>query len=293
MSRRFFTFVLLAGFTLCLGLPVSAGSTAVTLETRPSTHNQNSVDSYPVKTIPEQEWRRLAVSRGDSGLELPVRPEGAARITMSRKNSESGTAVQLRLRSQPSEARVRLNGQDRGRTPWMGRVRTDTQVVQLKKDGYQSWQMELVPTGDLSLVGILEPETDAETRVIQSSTDGVRTVTDRSASDRPEVFRRVIPPPEGPSKPVQSAVETKEPDTSAKEPQEELLEGSIPLEIESSPPGALVAVDGRELGRTPLLREKFREGTVTVTLKKSGYQVWEERIDLSQPTRLKIKLRKK
>lgn len=280
LSRRIFQVIILAGFFLSLGSSVAAETAALTVETQPPVQpvyrNQSFVDSSPVHIPLKEDWQRLAVNRvGDRGV-IPVLAEDPARITMSMEENASGTTVKIRVKSRPNGARLQLNGEDRGRTPWSGQVQTDTQVLQLKKEGFQSWQMELVPTRNLSLVGILER--GADTRVIQSSSRGTR----RGASDKSDVLRRVIPPPEVPV----------EPDTPVKESLGDQPEGSIPLEIESSPPGARIKLNGRTRGRTPLLGQKFKEGTVTITLEKPGYKVWTERIELNQPTRLKVKLRR-
>jgi hypothetical protein len=121
-------------------------------------------------------------------------------------------------------------------------------------------------------VGLLAEEASVDTRVIEK----VQAENSRGSLRDGGVFRRVIPPPEKSSGPVET-----------------VSRGTIPLKIESSPSGALVEVDGRELGRTPLLREKFRKGNLTVRLKRSGYRTWKDSIKLTQPTRVKIKLREK
>jgi len=52
------------------------------------------------------------------------------------------------------------------------------------------------------------------------------------------------------------------------------------LEVESSPPGALVYLNGEETGRTPMRKNFLWYGTYDVELRKEGYQT------LAQPTKV-------
>jgi hypothetical protein len=55
------------------------------------------------------------------------------------------------------------------------------------------------------------------------------------------------------------------------------------LSIESDPPGALVQLDGRQIGRTPLMVQFHHHGDRRVTLTRPGFQVWSERISVHPP----------
>ena len=52
------------------------------------------------------------------------------------------------------------------------------------------------------------------------------------------------------------------------------------LQIDSSPPGALVYLNGEEVGRTPMRKEFLWYGTYDVELRKEGYQT------LKRPTQV-------
>src|SRR5688572_11911604 len=49
------------------------------------------------------------------------------------------------------------------------------------------------------------------------------------------------------------------------------------LTVESEPAGALVYLNGDEVGRTPLTREFVYYGTVDLKLRKDGYELLEDR----------------
>ena len=49
------------------------------------------------------------------------------------------------------------------------------------------------------------------------------------------------------------------------------------LTVESEPPGALVYLNGDEIGRTPVTKEFLYYGTMDVQLRKDGYELLEDR----------------
>src|SRR5687768_9820611 len=55
------------------------------------------------------------------------------------------------------------------------------------------------------------------------------------------------------------------------------------LTVESDPPGALVYLNGEEVGRTPLTKEFVYYGTVDLQLRKDGYDLLEDRPNVWAP----------
>jgi hypothetical protein len=51
--------------------------------------------------------------------------------------------------------------------------------------------------------------------------------------------------------------------------------------IESTPPGALIRIDGRNLGPTPLTVRQMRPGTHTLELRMPGYKPWSQRLTVA------------
>ncbi|WP_239013911.1 protein kinase domain-containing protein [Archangium violaceum] len=65
------------------------------------------------------------------------------------------------------------------------------------------------------------------------------------------------------------------------------------LSIQSEPSGALVIVDGVELGTTPLVIDNtYPEGEISVKLTLKGYKPWKSRFTGGQPVSLEAKLRR-
>ena len=55
------------------------------------------------------------------------------------------------------------------------------------------------------------------------------------------------------------------------------------MTVESSPPGALVYLNGQEVGRTPLTRDFLWYGTYDVALRKEGYETRKARTRVIAP----------
>jgi hypothetical protein len=58
--------------------------------------------------------------------------------------------------------------------------------------------------------------------------------------------------------------------------------------IESTPPGARIRIDGRDLGPTPLMVRQLRPGTHTLELRLPGYRLWSQRITVAAGDRRQI-----
>jgi hypothetical protein len=51
--------------------------------------------------------------------------------------------------------------------------------------------------------------------------------------------------------------------------------------IESTPPGARIRIDGRDLAPTPLMVRQMRPGTHTIELRLPGHKVWSQRLTVA------------
>jgi hypothetical protein len=67
---------------------------------------------------------------------------------------------------------------------------------------------------------------------------------------------------------------------------DELLVGS--LRVESEPSGAKLLVDGKELGLTPLMADKLKDGQHKLRLESEGYDPWEVPFDIDTGRETKI-----
>ena len=51
--------------------------------------------------------------------------------------------------------------------------------------------------------------------------------------------------------------------------------------IESTPPGARIRIDGRDLGPTPLTVRQLRPGAHALELRMPGYRLWSQRLTVA------------
>ena len=51
--------------------------------------------------------------------------------------------------------------------------------------------------------------------------------------------------------------------------------------VESTPPGAIIRIDGRNLGPAPLTVRQLRPGTHTLELRMPGYKPWSQRLTVA------------
>jgi hypothetical protein len=58
--------------------------------------------------------------------------------------------------------------------------------------------------------------------------------------------------------------------------------------IESTPPGARIRIDGRDLGPTPLMVRQLRPGTHTLELRMPGYKPWSSRLTVAAGDRRQV-----
>jgi len=58
--------------------------------------------------------------------------------------------------------------------------------------------------------------------------------------------------------------------------------------IESTPAGARISIDGRDLGPTPLMVRQLRPGTHTLELRLPGYRLWSQRLTVAAGDSRKI-----
>ena len=57
--------------------------------------------------------------------------------------------------------------------------------------------------------------------------------------------------------------------------------GADRVSSNSTPPGALIRIDGRDLGPTPLTVRQLRPGTHTLELRMPGYKPWSQRLTVA------------
>jgi hypothetical protein len=85
----------------------------------------------------------------------------------------------------------------------------------------------------------------------------------------------------------QPAAPAPQQDLSASSHDQNVSPASAKLQIESSPPGVDIEVDGSFVGSTPS-DVQVAEGDHTVVVKKSGFKTWERKLKASAGSRVHI-----
>jgi hypothetical protein len=150
----------------------------------------------------------------------------------------------LQVRSTPSGARVTVNGRARGSTPLV-----------LKDLPYGNYTVRIVQRGYDPL----------EARVAVSA--------DRPSANMEVALTR--PAPKAAPKPAAKSVATAPAKTAGAATRFGMLA------IDSLPRGARVFVDGRQLGKTPMVARQVLPGSHEVRLELPGYLPWSSRVDVS------------
>lgn len=69
--------------------------------------------------------------------------------------------------------------------------------------------------------------------------------------------------------------------------------GTPILQVQSTPEGATVKIDGRTIGETPLFLENLYGGEVSITLTRRGYEPWTGTFEGGEARQLEVELKKK
>jgi hypothetical protein len=147
------------------------------------------------------------------------------------------------VQSTPAGARVLVDGKDRGQTPAIVReLGRGEHRIRIVRDGY----------------------TAAERRVVLSESRPSQLLSVPLARD-PRTNKSPVPPKPN-AKPAEADVAPKPVASTSGQP------GT--LVVESRPEGAVVLVDGRVAGRTPLNIGDVRAGNHTIRIEREGYSAW-------------------
>ena len=174
----------------------------------------------------------------------------------------------LTVRSTPSGAVVRMNGDSLGLTPLAGRALTaNAYLLSLRLEGYfrSDTVVVLNDLGPARVDLTLRPRPgfDAGPVEVQPPTDA-QTSAPQRAVPRTAVRAESVPP----------------------EPPEATPVGGI--YVTSVPGGARLTVDGAERGRTPLSLANLPLGTSRIALTLSGYKQWAKQVDIRMGTTRRV-----
>jgi hypothetical protein len=186
--------------------------------------------------------------------------------------AEQGPPAQLpvTIRSTPTGATVRLNGDSVGTTPLTDRILTEgVYMLSVQAPGHFRADTVVVLRDDppRPLRFALRPRPGAD--------------AGPTAAARPEPA-----PPEPAPTAERPLPVTSVPSPERTPPPETPALGA--LYVTSAPPGAVVTVAGAERGRTPLSISRLPPGTTPVALRLDGYEAWRTRVDVEADTTRRV-----
>jgi hypothetical protein len=179
--------------------------------------------------------------------------------------SGSAGPAPLRVRSTPTGATVRVNGDSVGVTPFTDSTRrAGVYMLSAQREGFfRADTVVVLEEGPVTTVRLsLRQRPDYTGPVEEASPDRTEAParTERSPANRPTPVTSVPAP--------------------ATEPPAEPDPVFGALYVTSAPPGAAVAVNGSERGRTPLPVSQLPPGPQQVSVRLDGYEAWTARVEV-------------
>jgi hypothetical protein len=202
-----------------------------------------------------------------------VMPSGIGMGEGAERAAATGTA-HLRVRSSPSGATVRVNGDSVGVTPFTDSARTAGVFLLSvqRKDHFRADSVVVLEDGSTASVRFsLRPRPG----VTRPATAEAPSRSERPSA-APEERQQRRPPPV-----------TSVPSTAADTPPEPTpVYGA--LYVTSVPSGAVVTVNGTERGRTPLPLNRISPGSQRLAVSLDGYQPWTTQVDVTADTLARV-----
>ncbi|GAX59732.1 hypothetical protein SCALIN_C04_0220 [Candidatus Scalindua japonica] len=239
----------------------------------------------------------LIITGPDPGNHLvEIRKEGfenwSESIKIVKTNQSSLKAVlQLKagpvcIKSQPSIAEVLIDGKEVGTTPL---IITDpspgTYNVEIKKDGYENWNEDVMiePGKETALTAVLQVQ-DGSIIINSSPTGAMIYINGEKTGKAPETIHNMSPGRHlvearlAGHENWNESVEV----TGGRESRltATLKELTGTINIMSSPPDAIIILDGKEIGHTPMSLPGVNIGIHEVEIQKDGYLSWNKTIKI-------------
>ena len=186
--------------------------------------------------------------------------------------SSTGSA-QLRVRSSPTGASVRVNGDSVGVTPFSDSThRAGVYMLSVQRKGhFRADTVVVLNSGSAATVRLaLRPRPDYE----GTSTGSAAVSSRRTAGERRAEQNGSAPIPTARSSGGDAAPETP-PAFGA-------------LYVTSTPSGANVTLNGQERGRTPLPLSKLSTGRQRMAVSLGGHQVWTAQVEVTADTTTRV-----
>jgi len=204
---------------------------------------------------------------------------------------------EIEVRSEPSGAKVYLDGKEVGETPVvLPGIKPGPHSIRIVKDGYEPYEVgETVETGRKRIVASLKRVVKEGELIVRSEPSGGTVVIDgTSVGTSPyvgkgltaKVYRLRVLKEGYEFWEREQAVEVgKTIEVSARL---QLKEKTGEIEIRSEPIASKIYLDGKAVGNSPLLLSKVQVGKHTIQVVKEGYTPYEEQINVTEAERKRV-----
>jgi hypothetical protein len=205
---------------------------------------------------------------------------------------------ELEVRSEPSGAKVYLDGKEFGESPLLlSDVSPGRHLIRIVKDGYEAYEVLENIEGDRKKVTAHLKKVVAEGELIIRTEPPGATITLNGRSVGKSPFEgKTLSPGIYRIRITKEGYETwekaeivdagKRVEVLAQLTQQKPREGD--LEVRSEPSEGKVYLDGKYLGETPLLAPHIRLGRYSLLVLKDGYHPFEERVEVKGAERKKV-----
>ncbi len=190
------------------------------------------------------------------------------------------------ITSEPSGAKVFLENKNIGNTPvTITELPPGMHVIEVKTDGYEIWsnRVEIMPGKEIALTAELQVK-KGSVSVKSEPSDGIVLLDENHAGNTPIVLTDLIPGKhkveikvEGYENWIESIDIMPEKEV-ALTAEPKMIPGTISME--SKPAEAIVFLDEKEFGKTPITITDLQPGKYKVEVKMDGYEDWGETINI-------------
>ncbi|MDD2709827.1 MAG: PEGA domain-containing protein [Verrucomicrobiae bacterium] len=195
---------------------------------------------------------------------------------------------EIRLDSDPSGATLALNGKETGRTPFtLKDPNHGRYLLHLEKEGFEPLDRIVEIKSDSPSEWVLKMSKLTGLLLIESSPTGAEVTINGAYRGKTPIFCTNLPAGKHKvsfslagydSREVEVAIHDRTPQLC----QMNMKSNMATLKVESTPPGALVIVDGIQRGKTPCSVEDMTIGNHAIRLLKEGLKEYQSQIHVPQ-----------
>jgi hypothetical protein len=194
----------------------------------------------------------------------------------------------ISVKSEPADSRICIDGNEVGTTPAsINDIESGTHIVELKMDGYEVWSInvEVKPDKESCLTAVLQQidgsisiKSEPSNAMILVDGNKVGTTTPAVINDLSPGTHRINISMEG-YKIWNESIEIEAKQLTELTAMLHELTGTV--NVNSTPVGAMILVDGKDAGTTPETISEIKTGTHLIEVRMDGYENWSENIDVT------------